>query len=306
MSEQRRTDSMPVGVPETPTRKRRLLYALALTSVFLGVEVVGGVLSGSLALLADAAHMLTDVGALILSYAAATLAERPSSAKHTFGLQRAEILAAFVNAQVLLVASGFIFYEAYQRLSHPPEIATGLMMGVAIAGLAANLVSVRILHGGRDQSLNIKAAYLEVFTDMLGSLGVIGAAFVIGATGWYWVDAVVSAGIGLFIVPRTLLLLRESTHVLLEGTPVGIDLAQLRGDILAVPGVEEVHDLHIWTLTSGIHSASAHVRVAGNSPRDDVLRALQKLFRERARIDHATIQIEWGQGSGCDCTEHTF
>lgn len=288
------------------TRKRRLLGALALTSVFLAVEVAGGMLSGSLALLADAAHMLTDVGALILSYAAATLAERPSTAKHTFGLQRAEILAAFVNAQVLLVASVFIFYEAYQRLSHPPAIQTGLMMGVAVAGLAANLVSMRILGSARDESLNVKAAYLEVLTDMLGSLGVIGAALLMAPTGWYWIDPVVSAGIGLFIVPRTLSLLRESTHVLLEGAPVGIDLARLRSDIMAVPGVTDLHDLHLWTLTSGTPSATAHVRVTTSSQRDDVLRALQQLFSQRAGVEHATIQIESGEGSECECTEHTF
>lgn len=291
---------------ERQTRKKRLLGALALTSVFLAIEVVGGLMSGSLALLADAAHMLTDVGALILSYAAATLAERPSTTKHTFGLQRAEILAAFVNAQVLLVASGFIFYEAYQRWSHPPEVATGLMLGVAVAGLGANLVSMRLLHDGREESLNVKAAYLEVFTDMLGSIGVIGAAVVMARTGWYWVDPLVSAGIGLFIVPRTVSLLRESAHVLLEGTPIGIDLPRLRSEMTSLPGVEQVHDLHVWTLTSGIHSATAHVRVATDSPRGDVLRAVQQLLREAAGVEHATIQVEWGEGAACNCTEHTF
>jgi cobalt-zinc-cadmium efflux system protein len=259
-----------------------------------------------LALLADAAHMLTDVGALMLSYAAATLAERPSTTRHTFGLHRAEILAAFVNAEVLLLASGFIFYEAYQRLSQPPDVKTGLMIGVAVAGLAANLLSMRLLHGGQEESLNVKAAYLEVLTDMLGSLGVIGAALVMARTGWYWVDPLVSAGIGLFIVPRTVSLLRESAHVLLEGTPIGIDLLGLRGDMMAVPGVEEVHDLHVWTLTSGMHSATAHVRVLTDSPRGDVLRAVQQLLRDRAGVEHATIQVEWGEGAACDCTEHTF
>ena len=292
--------------PEKQPRKRRLLGALALTSMFLVIEVAGGLMSGSLALLADAAHMLTDVGALMLSYAAATLAERPSTMKHTFGLHRAEILAAFVNAEVLLVASGFIFFEAYQRLSHPPEIETGLMMGVAVAGLMANLLSMRLLHGGQEESLNMKAAYLEVFTDMLGSVGVIGAALVMSRTGWYWVDPFVSAGIGLFIVPRTVSLLRESAHVLLEGAPIGIDLASLRSDMMVVPGVQEVHDLHVWTLTSGMHSATAHVRVATESPRGDVLHAVRLLLRERAGVEHATIQVEWGDGVACECTEHTF
>lgn len=288
------------------TGKRRLLRALTLTSLFLAVEVIGGLASGSLALLADAAHMLTDVGALILSYAAATLAERPSTSKHTFGLQRAEILAAFVNAQVLLVASGFIFYEAFRRLSHPTNIDTGLMLVVAAAGLVANLVSMRLLHGGRTESLNIKAAYLEVVTDLLGSLGVIGAALAIKATGWFWIDPAVSAGIGLFIVPRTVALLRETSHILLEGAPVGIDLARLREAMQAVPGVVDVHDLHVWTITPGVPAASAHVQATADAAPADVLGAIQQLLREGASVEHATIQLESGQSSTRSCTEHSF
>ncbi|MGH3088155.1 MAG: cation diffusion facilitator family transporter, partial [Rubrobacteraceae bacterium] len=168
-----------------------------------------------------------------------------------FGLYRAEILAAFVNAQVLLVISGYILYEAYRRFRQPPEVETGIMLWVAAAGLIANLVSMRLLHTGKDESLNVKAAYLEVFTDLLGSLGVIGAALLMRPTGWYWLDPAVSAGIGLFIVPRTVSLLKQSAHILLEGAPGEVDLSLLREKILQIPGVEELHDFHLWTLTSG-------------------------------------------------------
>lgn len=306
MSEQPIHETPADRAAPTRTRKRRLLGALVLTSVLLAVEVIGGLASGSLTLLADAAHMLTDVGALILSYAAATLAERPSTKKHTFGLQRAEILAAFVNAQILLVASGFIFYEAFQRLSHPAEIETSLMLGVAVAGLVANFISMRLLHDGRDESLNVKAAYLEVLTDLLGSLGVIGAALTIKATGWSWIDPAVSAGIGLFIVPRTVALLRETTHILLEGAPLGMDLARIRDEMKALPGVEDVHDLHVWTLTSGVPSATSHVRLSADGVPGDVLTAIQQLLRERARVEHATIQLESGDHSTSACIEHSF
>jgi len=277
-----------------------MLAALALTLTFFAIEVVGGLLSGSLALLADAAHMFTDVAALILAFAAMTVAERAPTGKYTFGLQRAEILAAFVNAEVLLLIAGFIFYEAYERLHAPPEIKAGLMMWVAIAGLAANLVSMKILHGGREESLNVKAAYLEVLTDALGSVGVIVGAIVMAPTGWYWIDPVISAGIGLLVVPRTVSLLRQSAHILLEGAPAHVDLAKCREQILKLPGVEELHDLHFWTLTSGIHSASVHVRAAADSPQGQVFNAVQELLREEAGIDHATVQVEWGSEVTCE------
>jgi cobalt-zinc-cadmium efflux system protein len=281
-------------------RRRRMLAALALTLTFFAIEVIGGLLSGSLALLADAAHMFTDVAALILAFAAMTVAERAPTGKYTFGLRRAEILAAFVNAEVLLVIAGFIFFEAYRRLLAPPEIKIGLMIWVAIAGLAANLISMKILHGGREESLNVQAAYLEVLTDALGSIGVIVGAIVMASTGWYWIDPVISAGIGLLVVPRTVSLLRQSAHVLLEGAPAHVDLSKCREKILELPGVEELHDLHFWTLTSGIHSASVHVRAAADSPRGHVFKAVQELLREEAGIDHATVQVEWGSEVICE------
>jgi cobalt-zinc-cadmium efflux system protein len=261
--------------------------------------------SGSLALLADAAHMFTDVAALILAYAAMSLADRAPTRKHSFGLYRAEILAAFVNAQILLVVSGYILWEAYKRFQAPEPIETGLMLGVAIAGLAANLVSMKLLHGGRERSLNVKAAYLEVVTDVMGSLGVIAAALLMRPTGWYWLDPIISAAIGLFIVPRTISLLRQSGHILLEGSPREVDLNALREKLLSLPGVEAVHDMHLWTLTSGVNSASAHIRTATDRPREEIRSAVREVFEDHAGVDHATIQIETSFEPECrDAEKH--
>ena len=286
--------------PARETRRRRMLAALVLTLAFFVVEVVGGLLSGSLALLADAAHMFTDVSALILAFAAMTVAERVPTKKYTFGFHRLEILAAFVNAEVLLMVSGFIFYEAYRRLLQTPEIETGMMMWVAVAGLTANLVSMKILHADRDDSLNVKAAYLEVLTDALGSFGVIVGAGVMMLSRWYWVDPVISAGIGFLVLPRTISLLRQSAHILLEGAPGDVDVSKERAQLVAIPGVEEVHDLHVWTLTSGMHSASVHVRATADSPRGQVLGAVQQVLRDELGVEHATVQVEWGATVTCE------
>lgn len=272
---------------------------MLLTLTFFLVEVVGGILSGSLALLADAAHMFTDVAALILAYAAMALADRAPTGRHTFGLYRAEILAAFINAQVLLVVSGYILYEAYRRFRAPKPIETGLMLGVAVAGLAANLVSMKLLHGGRDKSLNVKAAYLEVVTDVMSSLGVIAAALLMRPTGWYWLDPVISAAIGVFIVPRTISLLRQSGHILLEASPREVDLDALRRRVLSLPGIEQVHDMHLWTLTSGVNSASVHVRAATDRPREDVMSSVRELLQKDAGVDHVTIQVESSVAPDC-------
>ncbi len=280
-------------------RRRRLSAALGLTVAVLGVEVAGGFLSHSLALLADAAHLFADIAALILAYAATSLAERAPSGRHTFGLYRAEILAAFVNAQILLVVSVVILIEAAGRLRTPVPVRTGLMLGVAVFGLAANLLSMLLLSGASRGSLNLRAAYLEVFTDVLGSLAVVGAAIAMPVTGWAWLDPAVSVGVALFILPRAVSLLKQSAHILLEGAPGEIDMPALRRQILRVPGVEALHDLHFWTLTSGLHSASVHIRASSDSPRGQVLAAVQKLLREEAGVDHATIQVEWGAEMTC-------
>ena len=284
--------------------KRRLRAVLALSVVFLGIEIAGGVASGSLALLADATHLFADVAALTLAYGAMALADFVPTKKYTFGFHRAEILAAFVNAELLLFVTAFLFYSAYRRLLDPPAIATSLMTAVAVAGLAANVGAVALLREGSTHSLNLRAAYLEVLSDALGALGVAIAAVVIGVTGWFWIDPMVSAGIGCLVLPRTISLLRQSAHILLEGTPGDVDLGAVRERLLALPGVVELHDLHFWTLTSGVHSATVHIRAADESPRGEVLRAVQMLLKEAAGIDHSTVQVERGNETTCTTTDH--
>jgi cobalt-zinc-cadmium efflux system protein len=291
---------------ERHARRSRLRGALIVTSTFFVIEVVGGLLSGSLALLADATHMFTDVAALTLAYAAMTLADRAPTEKYTFGLYRAEILAAFVNAEMLLLICGYIFYEAYGRFSEPPVIATGIMMWVAAGGLVANAISIKLLHGEHHKSMNLRAAYLEVVMDTLGSVGVIAAGVAMRLTGWYWLDPAVSVGIGLVILPRSLLLLKESAHILLEGTPAEMDVAALTREIERIPGVEELHDLHVWTLTSGLNAASLHVRVEDDRRGRTALVAIQGLLREHGGVGHATIQVEWGALGTCETAELSF
>ena len=290
---------------ERETRKRRLRGAVAITLAILILEVAGGIASHSLALLADAAHMFADIAALLLAYAGLTLAGRAPTGRHTFGLYRAEILAAFVNAQVLLVVAVYVGYEAVGRFRKPVEIHAGIMFWIAVAALCGNVVSALLLSRGSASSLNMRAAYLEVVTDMLGSLAVLAAAIVIPLTGWRWLDAAVSGGVALFILPRAVGLLRQSAHILLEGAPGEVDLPLLRQEILGLPGVEELHDLHCWTLTSGLHSASVHIRASAESGRAEVLAAVQKLLREAAGVDHATIQLEWGSEMTCHSSSRT-
>ncbi|HEY3125116.1 MAG TPA: cation diffusion facilitator family transporter [Thermoanaerobaculia bacterium] len=292
----------PVADPsevERDTRKKRLRGAIAVTVVILLLEVAGGLVAHSLALLADAAHMFADIAALLLAYAGLTLAGRAPTGRHTFGLYRAEILAAFVNAQILLLVALYIGYEAVRRFQRPVEIHTGIMFWIAVAALSGNVLSAMLLSRGSASSLNMRAAYLEVVTDLLGSLAVLAAAIAIPLTGWRWLDAAVSGGVALFILPRAAGLLRQSAHILLEGSPGEIDLPSLRQEILGLPGVEELHDLHCWTLTSGLHSASVHIRASPESGRAEVLAAVQKLLREEAGVDHATIQLEWGSEMTC-------
>lgn len=289
---------------EREHHKRRLRGAVALSIACLAIEVAGGIASGSLALLADAAHLLADVAALVLAYAAMTLADFVPTKKYTFGLYRAEILAAFVNAEVLLLVTGFLFFEAYQRLHAPPEVLTGLMSAVAAIGLLVNLVAASLLHGSRERSLNLKAAYLEVVSDAIGAFGVLVAASVMRLTGWLWVDPLASAAIGCVVLPRAFTLLRQSSHVLLEGSPVEVDLTEVRQALMRLPGIVELHDLHFWTLTSGIHSATVHVRAVDERASADVLRAVQKLLKDSAGIDHSTIQVECSPGEDCDTAHH--
>ena len=279
--------------------KKRLRLALALAVGVLLLEIAGGLFSHSLALLADAGHLFADIGALILAYAAMTVADRAPTGRHTFGLYRAEVLAAFVNAQVLLVVGLFVAYEAVQRLRQPVVIHTGLMLGIGTAALAGNLVSMLLLSSGKESSLNLKAAYLEVVTDALGAFAVCVVAIVMPATGWSWLDPALSGAIAIFILPRAIGLLRQSAHILLEGAPGEINVPSLRQELLRVPGVQQVHDLHFWTLTSGLHSASVHIRAASESPRAELLGSVQRFLQDKAGVDHATIQVEWGAEMTC-------
>ena len=270
----------------------RLAWALGLTLAFMAVEVVGGLLTGSLALLADAGHMGTDAAGLALALLAIRFAARPATPRLTYGYLRAEVLAALANAVVLLLLTAYILYEAYRRFLAPPEVQGWPMLAVAAAGLAVNLVSMRLLAAGSSESLNVRGAYYEVLGDMLGSLGVIAAALVVAFTGWRLADPLIGAGIGLFIVPRTWGLLREAVHILMEGTPARVDLALLERELLAIPGVEAAHDLHVWTVTSGLDAMSGHLVVADPANGTRVLRAARAVLKERFGIEHTTIQVE--------------
>ena len=272
--------------------KTRLAWALGLTLGFMGAEVVAGFLTGSLALLADAAHMLTDAGGLLLALVAIRFGEKPATPQKTYGYARFEILAALANAVVLLLVTIFILYEAYHRFLDPPKVIAGPMLVVAVIGLGVNFASMRLLSAGSSESLNVRGAYFEVLSDMLGSLGVIVAAIVIASTGWSLVDPLIGAGIGLFILPRTWKLLGHAIHILLEGTPPEVDLDLLARKIREIPGVTAVHDLHVWTITSGINSMSAHVLIEDGRDSQMVLRAVCNSMKESFGIDHVTVQIE--------------
>ena len=272
--------------------KGSLLAALALTSAFMAAEVIGGLWTGSLALLADAAHMLTDAGGLALALIAIRFAERPATPQKTYGYVRMEVLSALTNAVVLLLLTVYILYEAYERFLSPPEILGGPMLAVAVAGLVVNLISMKLLSGGSSESINVKGAYFEVLSDMLGSLGVILAALVVMLTGWTLVDPLIGAGIGLFIVPRTWILLKQAVHILMEGTPPTVDLALLEKKLGEIPGVVAVHDLHVWTITSGLDAMSGHLVLADMTRAREILVAACELVGHEFGIGHVTIQTE--------------
>ena len=285
------------------TRRRPLLIALVITATFLVVEIIGGLLTGSLALLADAGHMATDVAALALSLGASWLAGRPATPQYSFGFRRAEVLAAFVNAASLLAISVYVFWEAFQRFGDPPHVDSGPMFVVAVAGLVANVASAAVLArgGGHSHDLNTRGAFLHVIGDALGSVGAIVAALVMLATGWYLADPILSAGIGLLIVWSSWRLLRESVDVLLESTPDEMDSDAVRAAMAGIDGVDGVHDLHIWTVTSGLVSLSAHVELANGRPWEPVLLGLSAMLRQRFGIVHVTLQPET-----IDALPHSF
>lgn len=277
---------------DRPRNVKSLRIVFALTTAYLIAEVVGGLLTRSLALLADAGHMLTDVGGLGLALFAIQFAARPATPQRTYGYYRAEILAAVANAVALIVISIYVLYEAYRRFIDPPAVESAGMLVVAVIGLVVNVIGIALLRRDASESLNAKGAYFEVLSDLLSSVGVIVAGAIMWATGWYYADPLVSAGIGLFILPRTWTLLREAVGILLEGTPSNINLADLRARTAAVAGVAGVHDLHVWTLTSGVNALSVHVVLEPGADYADVLRGVQALVTRSFDISHATVQVE--------------
>jgi cobalt-zinc-cadmium efflux system protein len=272
--------------------RRRLTMTLVLAAGYMVAEVVGGLLTNSLALLADAGHMLSDVGALGLSLFAVWVAERPPTPRRTYGYYRAEILAALVNGATLIAVSILIFVEAFHRLGKPPQVMAPAMLAVAVGGLAVNLTGLWLLHGGRRESLNVHGAWLHVLTDALGSVGAITAAGLIWAFGWAWADPVASVLIGLLVIYSSWRLLAESVSVLMEGAPRGIDVDEVHRAMKGVPGVLAVHDLHVWSITTGLDCLSAHVVAADGQPHAALLKALRDALHEKFGLDHLTVQIE--------------
>ncbi|TVT81676.1 cation diffusion facilitator family transporter [Pseudomonas sp. H3(2019)] len=273
--------------------EKMLWIALALTTSFMITEVIGAFVTGSLALLSDAAHMLTDVAALAISLVAIHIAKRSADRKRTFGYARFEILAATFNAVLLFLVAIYIVYEAYLRLKVPAEIQSTGMLVIAVIGLIVNLISMRLLSAASGESLNVKGAYLEVWSDMVGSIGVIIAALLIRFTGWSWVDSLVAAGIGFWVLPRTWSLLKESMNILLQGVPEGIDIEQVEATLYGIEGVKNIHDLHIWALTSGKIIMSVHL-VADSASRSEqaILSEVTSLMSGKFHISHTTVQME--------------
>jgi len=272
--------------------RKRLGWAFAMSFLYMVAEFVGGWLTNSLALLADAGHMLSDVSALALSFFAIWIAARPSPSHRTYGYYRAEILAALVNGASLIAIAMVIFWEAIQRFQSPEEVAGPMMMGIAIGGLVINLISMSILHGGKDESLNLRGAWLHVMMDALGSVGAIIAGLAIWQFDWQWVDPLASILIGSLVIYSSWRLLAEAVSVLMESAPANINVDEVHDAMTEVRGVSEIHDLHIWTITSGLISLSAHAVTEDDRPDVDVLKELREMVNDRFGIDHVTIQIE--------------
>lgn len=272
--------------------KRPLQIAFGITALYMIAEVVGGLATGSLALLSDAAHMGTDVVGLGMSLAAIHLTSRPATAQRTYGAYRLEVLAALANSVLLFGVAAYVLVEAYKRFQDPPEVLGIPMLAVAVVGLAVNLISFRLLSAGSKESLNVKGAFLEVLSDLLGSVGVIVAAVIVSTTGWSYADPLIGAGIGLFIVPRSWQLCKQAVRILIEAAPPGVDVEEVKARLSTLPGVVGVHDLHIWTLTSGIEAASGHVVVAqGEDPAAALIR-VRDLLAKDYDVAHSTIQCE--------------
>lgn len=279
------------ALPNTQNEKV-LWMAFALTTTFLIAEAVAGWLLNSLALLSDAAHMFTDSAALGIALAAVRIARKPADRFRTYGFHRFEILAATFNALLLFGVAIYILYEAWQRFRSPVEVQSVGMMVVAGLGLIINFISIKLLSAGKDNSLNLKGAYLEVWSDLIGSVGVILGGIIIYFTGWAWVDTIVAVAIGLWVLPRTWILLKESLNLLLEGVPLDIDIEAVEKEILNQKGVVSLHDLHVWGITSGKNSLTAHILMDGTVESTEIIDVIQSSLSNKFAITHSTLQCE--------------
>lgn len=285
--------NQPTHLIPSTHNERALWVVLSLTSLLLVVEVCTGFMFNSLALIADAGHVLTDVSALGIALAALRIAQRPGDAKRTYGYYRFEVLAAAFNALMLFGVGIYILYEAYERFYHPVHIMSEGLLIVAVTGLAVNAFCLWMLRHGKEQSINIKGAYLEVLSDMVSSIGVIIGALVIHLTQWMWVDTIIAALIGLWVLPRTWVLLKETMNILLEGVPDGMEVEALEAAMSKVPGVTNVHDIHVWSLTRGKASLTAHIMYDPHRTTiDEVIPAVQKILLEQFNVYHTTLQCE--------------
>ncbi|MCP1356135.1 cation diffusion facilitator family transporter [Aneurinibacillus migulanus] len=292
------------------TNQKVLFLAFLLITGFMIVEFIGGILSNSLALLSDAGHMLSDSASLFLSVLAMWLASKPATATKTYGYKRTEILAALLNGITLAVISIYIFIEAYRRFFTPEPIASGSMLTIAVIGLAVNIIAAWMLMRGGDTSdnLNVRSAFLHVIGDMLGSVGAIIAAVLIWQFGWTIADPIASVVVAVLVILSAWRVIRDSVNVLMEGVPAGIDIDEVREAVLAIDGVTAIHDLHVWTVTSGFPSLSCHLVIRNMEQSGEVLRKANHLFKEQFHIAHTTIQIEdpdmCQEGDMCDEEEH--
>ncbi len=289
----------PSGVQASKEANRRLQISLAITLIFAGIEVGGGLFSRSLALLADAGHMLTDAAAIGLSLFASWLSWRPMTYERTFGWRRFEIFAALLNGLALWVVAGYVVYQAFQRYTSPQAVNGKWMFLVGLAGLAANGLAGFVLVRDKDKNINVRGAYLHVLADILSSLGVIIAALCIWLTGWVVLDPILSTAISVLILYSSGKLVRQSFRILMDAAPEDLDISGIRLALQAVPGVTDVHDFHVWTVASGFISLSAHLRIAGERRSQDILADALRLLAERFHITHTTIQLESDKGTIC-------
>jgi cobalt-zinc-cadmium efflux system protein len=293
-------DHVPVN-HQSADGSRGLTIALIIIGMVMVAEIIGGILSNSLALLGDAGHMLVDTLALSLSLIALNIAKKPATTTRTYGFHRAEIIAALANGVALVVVAVYIFYQAYQRFLEPPTVRTTIMMVVAVIGLAANLVAMRLLHHARHQNLNIRAAFWHILGDTISSVGVIVGGIIIAITGWGIVDPIIAVVIGIIILSGAVRLVRESTDILLEAVPKHIPMDKVLEVVKNIAGVEDLHDVHIWTITSGIYAMSSHIVVQDRmvSHTTEIVNAINREVREYFNITHTTLQLECGRCENC-------